>query len=269
MPVRNGEAFIRDAIRSILWQTYSNWELLILDDGSEDSTCENVLPFLDDERVRWYPDRTQLGLAARLNHGIRISKGEFIARMDADDVSFPRRFELQLAALLGNPATDLVGGNMVEIDASNRCIGDRVFPSQVVRSVVRGVGLPHPTWMGRRDWFLANPYGIPELKLAEDQELLLRALSGSSALCLEDYVLGYRLHPRSFLRGSLARFNHLRAKVRYADSPVDCVFAFAWFLGGVSIDVKRRLSSVFRWHECPRSASLRSRREWAMVEQQL
>src|SRR5437867_9556704 len=101
MPVRDGERFVREAVESILGQTFQNFELLIVDDGSTDATPSILLEFTDPRLVRLRQDRA--GLIAALNRGLDLARGEYIARMDADDIALPRRLERQVKFLDGNP----------------------------------------------------------------------------------------------------------------------------------------------------------------------
>ncbi|MDP2385902.1 MAG: glycosyltransferase [Bacteroidota bacterium] len=107
LPVYNSEAYIRESIESILNQTYSNFEFLILNDGSKDKSEEIILSY-GDPRIKYYK-HPNCGLAGTLNRGIELSKGDFIARQDQDDISLPQRFEKQLNFLVTNPDVVMVG----------------------------------------------------------------------------------------------------------------------------------------------------------------
>ena len=95
MPVFNGAQTIEPAIRSVLYQTYENWELILVEDGSTDETLARSRQFTD-SRIRIISDGTNQGHGARLNQAIELSRGKYIARMDQDDLCFPERFELQV-----------------------------------------------------------------------------------------------------------------------------------------------------------------------------
>jgi glycosyltransferase involved in cell wall biosynthesis len=94
MPVYNEENFLREAIDSILNQTFKDFEFIIINDGSTDNS-KNIILSYRDPRIRYYENRKNLGVAKTLNRGLRLAKGEYIARMDADDISLPNRLELQ------------------------------------------------------------------------------------------------------------------------------------------------------------------------------
>src|SRR5690348_1576876 len=107
MPVRNCERTVAAAIRSILNQTCGNWELLIIDDESEDNTVE-VASWFRDQRIHLLSGNVHAGLPARLNQAVRRGSGKYFARMDGDDISFPQRLERQVAYLEARPEVDLL-----------------------------------------------------------------------------------------------------------------------------------------------------------------
>jgi glycosyltransferase involved in cell wall biosynthesis len=106
-PVYNGGVYLEDAVQSILCQTYENIELIIINDGSFDNSVSIIQKFKD-HRIQLY-NQTNQGLAATLNRAIKLAKGEFLARQDADDISFPERFEKQVAFLKSYPSVGMVG----------------------------------------------------------------------------------------------------------------------------------------------------------------
>ena len=108
MPVYNVAAYIQEAIDSILNQTYQDFELLIINDGSTDTTHDEVLKFTD-YRIRLVENEQNIGLANTLNKGIKLAKGEYIARMDGDDISLPHRLQKQVAILEQRPDIDICG----------------------------------------------------------------------------------------------------------------------------------------------------------------
>jgi hypothetical protein len=108
MPVYNGQRYLPEAMESILGQTFTDFEFLILNDGSTDSSREIICSF-DDSRVRFVDNPTNMGLAKSLNSGLKISEGELIARQDADDISLPNRLERQVAYFNDHPDLGLLG----------------------------------------------------------------------------------------------------------------------------------------------------------------
>ena len=108
MPVYNGEMYLREAIDSILHQTFTDFEFLIINDGSTDNS-ETIILSYDDSRIRYEKNDSNLKLIATLNKGIELAKGKYIVRMDADDISIPDRIEKQVAFLEKNPDVGICG----------------------------------------------------------------------------------------------------------------------------------------------------------------
>ena len=115
LPVYNGQAYLRQAIVSILHQTYTNFELIIINDGSTDNS-EEIIKVFDDSRIVYYKQENQ-GLAGTLNNGIEASKGEYLARQDQDDYSYPERLEKQVEFLETHPGYGAVGTWAANIDS--------------------------------------------------------------------------------------------------------------------------------------------------------
>jgi glycosyltransferase involved in cell wall biosynthesis len=207
LPVRNARATLALALGSIHGQTFGDWELLVLDDNSSDGSKQVALQWAGrDPRIRVLDPDGPGGLASRLNQAVKEARGEFIARMDADDVAYPRRLERQLEYLETDPATDLVGASMLVFGDQGEVRGVRWAPPTHQGICSRPSGsLPlfHPTWFGRAEWFRRHGYRT-SARRCEDQELLLRARRTSRFANLTDPLLGYRenhLPLRSVLMG--------------------------------------------------------------------
>jgi glycosyltransferase involved in cell wall biosynthesis len=108
MPVYNGERYLDEAINSILSQSFTNFEFVIVDDGSDDRSWE-IMQSFNDSRIRFERNERNMGLIAALNRGIKLAKGEYIARMDCDDVSLPARLKMQVMFLDTNQDIGMVG----------------------------------------------------------------------------------------------------------------------------------------------------------------
>ena len=204
-------------MKSILGQSLGDFELLILDDGSTDSAVTE-LAALGDARIRILGDAVPQGLAARLNQGIDAARGQYIARMDADDYAFPQRLEKQAQFLGTHGDVDLVGCRAVVFREGQGAIGLLPFAGthdEICAQIWRGIPLPHPTWMGRAAWFRRFRYAMPEVKRAEDQELLLRAYAGSRFACLDDVLLAYRQGAFDLAKTLTARWHLLCAQQKY------------------------------------------------------
>jgi glycosyltransferase involved in cell wall biosynthesis len=214
MPVFNCEKTLTIAIRSILNQTYDNWELLLLDDGSTDRTLEVARSF-DDPRISVLTDHSHKGLVPRLDQAIEISRGEYFARMDGDDVAYPERLELQTKYLEQHPEVDLLGCGMLVFKGDGVVVGSRPAPEtheEICRRPWAGFHLYHPTWMGRMEWFRKHRYR-PEAIRAEDQDLLLRTYQTSRFAALKTILLGYREDSLSLSKILLGRRTFTRSTV--------------------------------------------------------
>src|SRR5262249_34040156 len=156
------------AVRSVFAQTHDDWELLLIDDGSTDGSLD-VVRNLDDSRVRIVSDGTNRGLCARLNQIAALSRGRYLARMDADDLMHPERIERQLQFLRTHPEVDVLDTAIYTMDDDLTLLGirgDRPLDPRP-ESVLRHGLLIHPTAMGRAEWFRAHPYD-PAYVRAED-----------------------------------------------------------------------------------------------------
>lgn len=123
IPCYNGEKIIGNAIKSVLNQTYKNWELIIVDDGSTDSSCEIVEHYLNNDKIKLVKNAYNKGIAKTMNKGIEVSKGDFIAFLDQDDIWHPTKLELQLQKFENaDNSLGLVGCGMVFIE-NNKCRG--------------------------------------------------------------------------------------------------------------------------------------------------
>jgi glycosyltransferase involved in cell wall biosynthesis len=224
MPVFNGGATLRVALASLLSQTFTHWELLLIDDGSTDGAVSS-LPRDLDARVLIISDGTNRGLAARLNQAIDMAKGRYFARMDHDDVAHPERLEQQVQYLEANPGTDLLGTRCVSVSEDDRVLGAfpfRATHASICASPWLGFYLPHPSWMGRTAWYKRHRYAQPAPFRCEDQELLLRAHAESTYHGLDSALMAYRLRDRMQL-GTLLRTRWAlgRAQVIYFGSRND------------------------------------------------
>ena len=207
LPVRDGARTLALAMLSVLEQSFGDFELLVLDDGSCDASPDIALGF-GDARVRLLRDGRKQGLAARLNQGIAAAAGRYFARMDADDVCFRERFARQVARLEREHDLDLVGCRVLDFDDGGSITGLRPYRLSHEALCARpwnGFYLVHPSWMGRADWFRRHRYRTPELVRAQDQELLLRAYPESRYAVLDEILMGYRAAPTALAKVWSAR----------------------------------------------------------------
>jgi glycosyltransferase involved in cell wall biosynthesis len=220
LPVRDGASTLGGALKSMLAQTFSDFEIIVLDDGSRDGS-PGLASAIGDPRIRVLEDGFHLGLALRLNRGIDLARGRYIARMDADDLCFPQRLARQVSFLEGHPETDLLGCRAVVFRHHGDLLG--LFPfaeshEQICARPWSGFHLVHPTWIGRANWFRRYRYREPECARAEDQELLLRSFGESRFACLPDVLVAYRQADFGLRRTLRGRQSFLAAQIRHFSS---------------------------------------------------
>lgn len=198
MPVFNGGEFLAASIRSILDQSYPELELLLIDDASTDNSRKVIRRFRD-PRIRLLVNTNHQGISTSLNRGIREAQGQWIARMDADDLSHPDRLNKQFRFLQRHPEVELVGSGGIVIDSNGRRLGR----SQVVRSTgaIRLMALFHSpiihiSVMGKRERFLRQPYD-PNYDGVEDYELWSRILPQCYSANLPEPLVRIRVHPQN------------------------------------------------------------------------
>lgn len=217
MPVFNCAGTVAQAICSILNQTFEDWELLVIDDGSTDNTLEIAASF-DDPRIIVNRREENMGLPARLNESVAMAKGRYFARMDGDDIAYPNRLQHQLDFLQNRADVDLVGGAIIVFRSDGTALGVRYGETtheQICTNPWSGIPMAHPTWMGRTDWFRRNPYNA-DMALMEDWELLFRTYRHSRFANLPEIVLGYREDSLSLRKILVARRHKCRAMLRSA-----------------------------------------------------
>ena len=193
MSVFNCGKTLAPTIRSLLNQTYEDWELILIDDGSTDNTLRLARSFKD-SRINMISDGKNMGLAVRLNQALALSRGKYFARMDGGDVAYPERLKVQVQYLEGHSKIDLVASRIVIFNGVGSVIGSYIFREtheEICRRPWASFYLPHPTWMGRIEWFRVHRYR-EDMDKAQDEELLLRTYRNSHFACIPDILLGYR-----------------------------------------------------------------------------
>lgn len=173
----NGMPYLKLAVQSILSQTYKNFEFIIVDDASDDSSW-GYLKKLGDKRIKLIKNNKNLGLAVSLNKALKIAKGVYIARMDADDISHKRRIDTQLMFMQSNSSVDLCGTWVKIINENNLSTGKIHHPTeddQIKKTLRRITPLIHPTWFSKKKVLLNLKGYDPRWDMVEDYELLLRA----------------------------------------------------------------------------------------------
>lgn len=185
IPIYNAEKYLRDSIQSVLNQTYRDWILYLINDGSTDDSLFIIQEFAEkDSRIIIVNDGFNRGLIARLNQSIEMCTSKYYARMDADDIMCITRIEEQVKFLEEHPEVDVCGTSIMTIDSDNNIIGSGLSEGKVS-------GFVHPTVMGKTSWFKANPYIYWALR-AEDFELWSRTSKYSNFYAIGKPLLFYR-----------------------------------------------------------------------------
>jgi glycosyltransferase involved in cell wall biosynthesis len=200
MSVFNGGRFLREAIDSILSQSFTDFEFLIINDGSSDDSRSVILAY-NDPRIRLIENEQNIGLTQSLNRGLALARGEFIARQDADDISLPARLAKQVAFMDANPHTLMVGSWYKEVDVTG-ALKQRVRPPsdevELRWALLFFCPFIHSAVMMRTASLLSEfGYYSEEYEYAEDHELWLRIAHRKSLTNLKAYLVKYRINPDS------------------------------------------------------------------------
>jgi glycosyltransferase involved in cell wall biosynthesis len=229
LPVYNGVKYLREAVDSILNQTYSDFEFIIIDDGSSDETPQ-ILDSYNDKRIVRKTNPANMGLVASLNLGIEMAQGEFIAIMNADDISLPYRLQAQYDYMNSKPDVGFLGTNMCFIDAEGQVYRESLYDKSDILDgayfhwrMLWENHLAHPTMMIRSaELKNASLSYCAELYVVEDYDLWLRAARVSKLAAHPQVCLKYRVHSESksakfrIKRGLLKRQLQLRELALYA-----------------------------------------------------
>lgn len=196
MSVRNGMPYLPEAVHSILSQTFADFEFIIMDNASTDGTPVWI-EALADPRIVFVRNEKDLGLSASLNRGFALAKGEYIARMDADDISLPERFALQVAFMDANPDVAVCGGEVELFGASSTKIwGVQHNQDEMRATLLFGVPLVHPAVMYRRSVWQNFALQYDEsLKLTQDFDMWrqLVFVHGQRISNIKECILRYRV----------------------------------------------------------------------------
>ena len=194
MAVYNGEKYLREAIESMLNQTYTNFEFLIINDGSTDKTEEIILSYKD-ERIRYVKNEQNLKLIASLNKGLDLAIGKYIARMDADDISLPERLEKQVEYLEKNPQIGVLG-SWVEIIGKEEpmIIQHKTNFNDIRVELLFHNYLCHPSVIINNLLIKKHNLKYPNFLHAEDYGLWIQVAKYGKIEILPEILLNYREH---------------------------------------------------------------------------
>ncbi len=199
MPVYNGEKYLREAIDSILSQTYRNFEFLIIDDGSEDRSVE-IINSYNDKRIILEKNEKNIGLELTLNKGIRLAHGDYIARMDCDDISLSHRLERQVRFMDSHPEVAVCGARAEIFGGQSGLFTFPLTHEEIRCRLLFSCVILHPTVLLRRGFLLDNHifYDTSQrYKTAEDYELWFRISPIGRLANLDDTLLQRRVHDSS------------------------------------------------------------------------
>lgn len=198
MPVFNGEAYLAEAIESILEQTFADFELLVVDDGSRDRSVEIIRAYSKrDDRIRAYQHARNLGMAAARNRGLAAASGKYITGMDCDDVSLPERLRKQVNFLDANPEIGAIGTCAYIVDEDLKRPADYIVPTEhasIVMSFFVGRPFTCATVMMRRKAYELVGLFNDALFYVDDIEIMWRAVAKVKCANLPDRLLLWRRH---------------------------------------------------------------------------
>ena len=194
MPVFNGEKYLRKAVDSVLSQTLRDFEFWIIDDNSTDTTAK-ILESYEDQRIRIFRNDVNIGLAASLNEYMGHIKSRYIARMDSDDISLPKRFEKQIRFMEDNPDIGICGTWIGVFGDKKSIIRYPEHNEQIRIDMLFSCPLAHPTIMIRKE--IRDKLNIlyrTDYAAAQDYELWTRISGSVSFANLQEVLLEYRVH---------------------------------------------------------------------------
>lgn len=211
MSVYNAEEYLEESIDSILNQTYSNFEFIIIDDCSTDSSFAILKEYATkDSRIKLLQKKENKGTQGfieNLNWGLEEARGKYIARMDADDISHPTRFEKQVDFLDNNPSVFIIGAQLDLINEKNEIIGEKLASTdneEIQERMLKTIQLFHPVIMFRNEGLRYRE----KVWYCEDYELYLRLMSKQKKMAnLPIKLLKYRVLENSISRGGVSLLN--------------------------------------------------------------
>jgi glycosyltransferase involved in cell wall biosynthesis len=192
IPFYNPGPFFLPALKSVFAQTFTDWELLLIDDGSTDGSLE-IAQRLDDDRVTVVTDGYNRGQSCRANIGAGMARGEYLFRLDADDMMHPLRLDSQLKVLRSLPPQTVVGSACYSIDKNSTVIGWRPVSASHRTGFAARHSFVHPTVAASTEWFRSNPYSEDStFRRAEDAELWCRTASHTKFSWMSQPLAFYR-----------------------------------------------------------------------------
>ena len=273
MSVYNNEDFLPQAIKSIVSQSYSNFEFIIVNDGSTDSSKHIIIEWQKtDDRIIFIDRKSNKGLPYSLNESIAIAKGKYVARMDSDDVAIRDRFEKQVGFLEGKPEVDIVGGQVTHIDSKGSVLKSSKQPLSFEEiKLIAEFACPvnHPTYMVKKNAYVKLEGYRDVFIYAQDYDFILRAIDCNLIIeNMPDILLQYRsstserstikIHRQLYLGRQAIKLHKERVKFRLESVKTfkkskrtmfyaEILFSFSWNLRGkvLEMEIPRLATYIF------------------------
>ena len=219
MPVFNGEKYIEKSIASVLSQTFNNFEFLIVNDGSTDKTAELIHRY-EDHRIRLICNESNRGITYSLNKGLETAQGDYVARIDSNDLASPDRLKLQMKLLRQNPEVALIGSSYALIDDSDKVVKIVQLPTHTAEIKWRLLFqncIPHSSAIFKKDIVMALGCYDESFQYAQDYDLWMRISERHQVASIDEPLLYYRLpgegsisHEKKREQATAASLIHLR-----------------------------------------------------------
>lgn len=218
MAVYNCEDFLRESIESMINQTFSDFEIIIINDASNDGSLDILNYFKNiDDRIFVFNNETNLGLTKSLNLGLKLARGKYIARQDADDISYSTRIEKQVSFLESHPEVVLLGAKHVDFDGLSSVVSPYFTSDEIHRNINLFNPISHSSAMFRRDIFLTAGMYDESFITSQDFDAWNRLALHGSVSMLDDILIKRNIHDKSIssTRYFLQVRNTLRIKFLY------------------------------------------------------
>lgn len=194
MPVYNGAKYLDQSIKSILDQTFEDFEFIIINDFSIDDS-KDIIHSYQDKRIKYFENKKNLGIADTLNYGLELSVGDLIVRMDADDIAYPQRIERQIQFMINNPQVGISGTYYKAFGLFEKEYKPPSNHEKIKEALLTYNPIGHPTIIFRNDFFKKNKLKYDkEFKYCEDYELWTRAINYFEMANIPEILLYHRKH---------------------------------------------------------------------------
>ena len=263
MGVYNGEEYISETIESLINQTFKNWELVVINDCSTDSTGEILEKYAAaDNRIRVYLNEVNLRLPSSLNKAISLCGGKYIARMDADDICLPDRFEKQFLFMEANPEVSLSSCRFMTVKngvySSGGC-GGRCDSEAVKALLLVTNPIMHPGVIARAEVMRELLYD-PSCTCTEDLDLWTRVVKGNYKIeIIPEYLLIYRLHDKQITATTLEKQHRevVAIQKRYLGELIGEMKAHMeeFYISGIYFKEKTDINEFLRFFEWAKAAN--------------